>query len=1023
MYFLNKLKDYKLYRVKPISGVSDSNKNQKKGQLVLTMGTYGSSLPDIIKANIFKQSLFNSVFMSKRYYTNNRRVLNQISDINGYYDELSTSAGTALFSKANLDSYNGRNVFIDTDRFLRAEESSLSSKSATLRADNFVTTIQKLTDISYDDVIILFDLSNNGNSDWKTMSNIIKSKNPLSYIVYLLRNNIPLKLNRDQKLHLVFTNKEFLMKIDIGGNNSWDDLFENKVIIINRLKSIFERSINIADEVEDDTEVVPSDRLPQPTKKKQVSDADIEKYVQNVKYLVFNGSMDTDIAERISKRISEIATESQWESDNISIYSAIDILTADEEFKEIAIDQLTRESIGKSNTKKIERNKLLFEKQSAILERVDIKEAAEKAKNKKIDVSRNEKIDSVNDEIRKSMITNDFDKSYMEKQFVTDMVSTFKSFNDDVDIPIFINNITIEDSSDTMSYKDTISVQLRDDNNITHNVKVDIPKIYDGKYLKINGSKKIITKQLMMLPIIKTKPGEVWITTNYNKLIIERFGRKDSLSIDYFSKLFTNTDINDYVFDSESVSFRKGNSVRVNSKFNVSIDYVNMSSKILSLNINKSRFIFNQRLLLDTIEKDVALKMTFNADEYFPFGYENDASLLYLVNYEDNKVYTLDRSGKITGLDTLLIDYVISRLTSVMDPSIDKVVSPVVKANQSTTFSRVKIINKLIPMIILLGSEIGLTETLNRYSVKYEFSAKDVKIRISDNKSKIKFKDGYLIYDTSKMRNSLLFSGLKVIDTTAYTFDEMNTKEPYLEYYSHQFNSRNVSKGVHNALTLCVDPITKETLEDLGQPTNIIDILLYANSMLEDLTSKSFNDMSIYRLRGAEQINGLLYKIIATAYKNYKDSMNNRNPIKISVPRDQLIKKLLEMPTLDENSDLNPSLEIDKQTAVTYRGHTGRNSSDSYMPEIRGYDKSMSGLLGISSPDSATIGVVRQLSYDPKIKGTRGYIDTDATINSSTSILTPLELLSPWTATKADAPRIGIDLCPLYRVIGRVKFS
>ena len=118
-------------------------------------------------------------------------------------------------------------------------------------------------------------------------------------------------------------------------------------------------------------------------------------------------------------------------------------------------------------------------------------------------------------------------------------------------------------------------------------------------------------------------------------------------------------------------------------------------------------------------------------------------------------------------------------------------------------------------------------------------------------------------------------------------------------------------------MTLLLDPITKEILKEMELPTNVIDLLLTANTMLEDLESRQFNDMNIYRMRGTEQIPALLYKIVAESYKNYKDSMNNRNPIKLSVPSNILIKSLMELSTVDEASDLNPSLEIDKPTAVT----------------------------------------------------------------------------------------------------------
>jgi hypothetical protein len=69
----------------------------------------------------------------------------------------------------------------------------------------------------------------------------------------------------------------------------------------------------------------------------------------------------------------------------------------------------------------------------------------------------------------------------------------------------------------------------------------------------------------------------------------------------------------------------------------------------------------------------------------------------------------------------------------------------------------------------------------------------------------------------------------------------------------------------------------------------------------------------------------------------------------------------------------------------------------------------MVGLFGFSSPDSDKIGVVRQLTFDPAIKNTRGFLDTNRdTKNESTNIYGPAELLSSFTVKHSDPPRIGI---------------
>lgn len=70
----------------------------------------------------------------------------------------------------------------------------------------------------------------------------------------------------------------------------------------------------------------------------------------------------------------------------------------------------------------------------------------------------------------------------------------------------------------------------------------------------------------------------------------------------------------------------------------------------------------------------------------------------------------------------------------------------------------------------------------------------------------------------------------------------------------------------------------------------------------------------------------------------------------------------------------------------------------------------MKGIVGASSPYSDKIGVVRQLSYDPKILNTRGFLDTDQTNrNGSTNMYCPSEMLNSYTTKHADPPRIAMQ--------------
>lgn len=79
---------------------------------------------------------------------------------------------------------------------------------------------------------------------------------------------------------------------------------------------------------------------------------------------------------------------------------------------------------------------------------------------------------------------------------------------------------------------------------------------------------------------------------------------------------------------------------------------------------------------------------------------------------------------------------------------------------------------------------------------------------------------------------------------------------------------------------------------------------------------------------------------------------------------------------------------------------------------MRVVDDSINGFIsGNSTPYSGSAGITRALVYDPKITSIRGYIpDIDPKTLSATNLLSPTELLSPFTSAQADPPRQAMQI-------------
>ena len=1038
MHFLNKLRNNRIYVNRRLVGLNSEIEDKRKGQLIIHVGNDPENdIVDFLKSNLFQQVNFRSFYTPRMYISENRRY-RRIYRQAPIYKDIQERSGRSLRVKLQPEQYSDYNLIVDaTKMYVHNNESLMNKKNIFRNIESLKYAINQSNVKSYKDVLLYFNIDSLAKIIDTDPFNIRANKNPMSILKFAIRRNLGFDLNfdTDQNVTLMIgsPSKNSFIKVELS---DWEGLHKKRNLLFSRVDNLMDGVtgkvllVDEPDEVSSDSNVdskfskddtqgidAPIEKSNSQNVEKNEESHDTQEKIEAKKaFQTF--ILTKEIAGKANikskgniEKIKEIVSDKiEKLDDDKKVVEIKDIFGDDKSVDEI-IDVIDSEVIGKSNLE----NKKVFEKlmgnqEKALSANDKFILKAVRDNDNTIDRTEIPQVVSINKEVKAAMTVNDFDKSYMDKKFTEDIVSVFKGFNEDRKIPVFINKIDMEDSSDSQSQKETIKVQLKDDKNVTHNITIDIPKVYDGKYIKVNGGKKIIQKQLVMLPIVKTKPTEVWISTNYNKIIMERFGRKNNVQINYIEKLLNSNDFKDIIPQPEMVRFSRGNSEVVNSKYNVSSSYLDLSKFITLISLNdfietEVDLVFNQEKIRDDISE---LGFTVDYDQYYPVGYSHKNEKVIISKLGKDDLYEVGIDSEIKPLNKTLPIFVIELLNKITSGEIEKVISTSIKTNENLTYSRCNIVNRNIPTIIIVAGEIGLKETLKRAGVKYEFTEVNTRYSIIDNKAKIKFADGYLVYDSGKLPNTMLLAGLKTLDTTQYTFADMESKDPYLDYYAENYNSRNVSKGVSNALSLMIDPMTKEVLKDLGQPTNIYDVLLFANAMLEDLSSKSFNDMSIYRIRGAEQISAVLYKMMAESYKNYKDSHTNKNPIKMSLPKDALIKELLKVTTVDESSDLNPSLELDKTTSVTYKGPAGRNSDNTYTNEIRGFDKSMQGVLGVTSPDSNKVGVVRQISYGSNISGTRGYLNGDSGEITQTSEYSALEMLNPFTSRHADVPRLGM---------------
>lgn len=936
MYFLNSLKEFSIYNKKVIMGIDNTVKNMdlKKNNMIYYASFDVPSI-DFINLGIFSSSYFKSYYVPKRFNTikKNKLMTNNIKKI---YKEVLTSCNQIRRTKINIKDYGKYNLFYDLSYELNANINEY--KMTGLRQMNFVLNFlaDKVNEnTGYKQKCIVIPV---GKNDVGLVDSVEKNPNgeinisgkSLFYFIYrsVIRRTFPEKLRNVRFVFVTETGVITTFKYD-------EDKKKNKCIqSMNKIKNIVlnNAKVLVEDEISDSESNLPPvtrnsiknskivDRVMKDITSK--IHVDVEKVKNpNIKNLI------DDLEEKVTDKVNSLPDQT------LNDYEKLMQEIENDEYLVLDLNVISdADNNGLSTEKEIARlKKQQEEKVTSLTETIAQVEALKLDK----DVVENENI--LNDEPKHNSIK-DFDRSYVQKQMKQDLVNILKAFNNDPDVKLFVKNVQMENTSDYFNKKVTYRITFVDDRKNVHNVTIDYPILKDDKFMLIGGGKKLLQKQLLLYPIVKTKPNEVQITTSYNKMIVRRFGNKLNAGTENLSKLFIGGDLNNNILRGKKFKYTLGNNIKINKDYITSLEYSQLCGKLNKIETGDLVILFSQKdldgMIFDTTSNLYDQKLSklvndktkcFDKDVYFPIGYTSDKKNIIIGNKSNSTAISYFDGEKIIPKFVSLTEFFNE---AILEANIDsKLVEEYYsyKAPNTMMYNRIKINNKHIPIIIVLSYEKGITDIINRYGIEYEFK-KVSRITKQYGKKFIKFSDGYLIYNSMDLKSTLLLDGLNLMDTENYEFEEFNTKEPYLEFFLDAFGSRNIGKGIHNTLTLMLqDPITLDCLKMLKLPENIYDLLLYANTLLTDNTYNPGNDMHNYRLRGAEQINSKLYKLLANAFRSYKDTLGNANPVKISIPRDALIKEIIGEKTVDEYSILNPSLEVDKISAVTFKGPSGIN--------------------------------------------------------------------------------------------------
>lgn len=603
-----------------------------------------------------------------------------------------------------------------------------------------------------------------------------------------------------------------------------------------------------------------------------------------------------------------------------------------------------------------------------------------------------ETVSTTNTNVTNSKFVN-FDRAYNEKKLPKDIDNSVGMLSN-ASTKVFITEKEEIDSSTPLDLKKTMIYHLQDENGKKMTLKFDVPIVIDDHFMIIKGNKKIIQHTLVLKPLVKTGVNTVQIVSNYQKMFIMR--RKET-----FTDLKTNALLRYILKNEKTFDVILGNGVVTNKKYKSTLEYNTIAKKIIQFKIENHLFILDINILENSLTK---MNIPFNKidrDKYLIIGID-----------------ILEKKPIKISMDSSFVDEVMKLIPEEYSENIKKIGR---KSNggKLLSYSMTKPLNKTLPLILMLTYFEGFDMVMKKAKIEYELIPKTDKEKLSQidlfDWGLTEMADGYIKWKRYPMENSLLMNGLNKLPMNLYNMEELESKDMYIYLLTNIYSYANQSFNLDQYYDFMIDPITKEILIDMNLPTDLVSLCLLANKMLKTDESTPESDLRNMRLRGNEIIAYHTYKAITDAYGQYRKTQHRKNPKPVSVQQDIVLKKMLttKASAMTDASSLNPLLEIAKLHEVTYKGENGTNEEHAFKLNVRAYNETMLGVLGITTSPDSGVGIKRQLSLEPNITSTRGYIDIAGQEHveelNSAQLMAPSELLTPLGMQHDDPTRTSMS--------------
>jgi hypothetical protein len=562
----------------------------------------------------------------------------------------------------------------------------------------------------------------------------------------------------------------------------------------------------------------------------------------------------------------------------------------------------------------------------------------------------------------------EFDERYIKEVMPKDVAAMVMNVQR---AGLAVTGYEVEKVEDAMGAYTSHVVRITPVEGASSKLQFMLPVVEDDGTYRSGGVKYRMRKQRGDLPIRKIAPDRVALTSYYGKVFVSRSSKKVNdygnwlrnhvmaIGLDREDLRITEIQPAD-VFDSKFKAPKVYSAVAMGFRsfyINVPARQVvrtgedgteattTVPARTWELNFDRTR--------REKIFGADALK-AYETNGSLVIGIADEAGVLtYLVLDEGGTLYA-GSAGRIVDIGTL---------ESLLD-------LPGAKA--PVDFCELKVMGRTIPMGLVLGYELGLDRLMQLLGVTPRRVTAGTRVQLADDEYSLVFSDETLVFSKDDALAALVLAGFNEYHKTirgfgVYDFDQRGV---YLNVLETQGAAARYLKELDLLNQMFIDPITRDLLVEMKEPTEFRGLLMRSCEMLMLDQHPDELDPAFMRIKGYERMAGAVYSEVVKSIRSH-NGRTGKARLPIDLNPYAVWTNIAKDPSIAMVSDINPIENLKQQEAVTFSG-TGGRGSRSMTKHTRSYHPNDMGTMSESTVDSGDVGINTFLSADPQFTTLRG---------------------------------------------------